>query len=34
MAIMGATLANGGVCPTTSERVFPADVVRACLCVM
>lgn len=34
LAMMGATLADGGVCPTTQERVVDADTARATLAVM
>jgi glutaminase len=34
LAMMGATLADGGVCPTTQERVIDADVARVTLAVM
>ena len=34
MALAAATLANGGVCPTTQERVFSGTTVRNCLSLM
>ncbi len=34
LAIMGATLADGGVCPATQERVVDPDVARVTLAVM
>ena len=34
MAVLGATLANGGVNPITKERVFSAANVRNCLSIM
>jgi glutaminase len=34
LAVMGATLADGGVCPVTQERVVDPDIARATLAVM
>jgi glutaminase len=34
MALAAATLANGGVCPTTQERIFASSTVRNCLSLM
>jgi glutaminase len=34
MALAASTLANGGVCPTTQERVFESSTVRHCLSLM
>jgi glutaminase len=34
MAIVAATLANGGVCPLTNERIFKSETVKNCLSLM
>jgi glutaminase len=33
-AVMAATLANGGTCPITSDKIFDIDTVRDCLTLM
>ncbi|MEM9170406.1 MAG: glutaminase A [Pseudomonadota bacterium] len=34
MAIVAATLANGGVCPTSDQRIFQSETVKDCLSLM
>jgi glutaminase len=34
LSILAATLAFGGICPTTQKRIFQPETVKNCLCMM
>ena len=34
LSILAATLANGGICPTTNDKIFEAEHVKNCLSLM
>jgi glutaminase len=34
LSILAATLALGGICPTTKKRIFQPETVKNCLCMM